>query len=152
MIAELEPDQDPAAACLRGLLQNIETLQGMRDRLFQQNMASGLGGGNCHIEVHGSRVGDDHGIRMMVCERFLQIRFDGVSCQFVLRQGRLARAKQHDVLFPQGNEIAEMSSSYGTETGDENFHVYLRSSTAGGDQTLYVVTDLQGLQLLAGLL
>ena len=73
MEAKLEPHQDPAAAFLRRFLEKVQPIQRVRDRLLEQDVTARFGGGDRHIQVHGSGIGDNHGLRLMLFERLLQI-------------------------------------------------------------------------------
>ena len=122
VISKLEPNQDPAPAFLRGLFQHIKAVQRMRDWLLEQDVAAGLRGSDRHIEMQGCRIGHDHRIRVMFCKCILEIRLDRIPGELIIGQRRFTRAQQDEILLAQGNQIAEMSSSNGTETGNEDFH------------------------------
>src|SRR6186997_114671 len=68
MIPKLKTNQDFAARFLSRLLQNIETLQGMGNRLLEQNMTACLSSRDCHIQMHGRGIGNDHSIRFVLFE------------------------------------------------------------------------------------
>lgn len=57
----------------------------------------------------------------MLFERFVNIGFDWETSQFVIGQRGAVTAKQDDVLFAEGDEVAKMAASDGTETCDEEF-------------------------------
>jgi hypothetical protein len=49
---------------------------------------------------------------------FLQIGLNGIAFQLVVGQGGPVGAQQNDILFTQGDQVAEVPAADGAETGD----------------------------------
>jgi hypothetical protein len=118
MITELEADQDFVSAFLRGLLEDIETVERIRDGLFEQNGASRLCGRDGNIEVQGSGVRNHNRIGFVLFERFVNIGFKRITREFVIGQCGFARAEEDDIFFAQSDEVTKMTPTDGAKTCD----------------------------------
>ena len=125
MITELEPNQDAAPALRGGLLQEVESRQRVGDRLFEQDMTSRLGGWDGHLQMQRRGIGHHDRLGLVLLQRLSQVRFDGIACQLVIGQGRLAGAEQDDIRLTQGDQVTKVTSANGAETSNQEFHTHL---------------------------
>jgi hypothetical protein len=122
--AELEANESFGSAASEGNLELVEAFEGMRDGLFEKQMATRFGSRDGDIEVQGGGVGNHHGIGAMR-QGGVQVRFHGVSGNFggsVIGQGAAPGAVEDKVVYAQARQITKVTAANRAKTGDEDFH------------------------------
>ena len=71
--------------------------------------------------MKGGRIGNNDGLGPVLAQRFAHIRLDRVAGQFVIWKCGPVRAEQDNIRLPQRREVAQMTATDGTQSGNQDF-------------------------------
>lgn len=116
MKPKLEADENTNTSTSNRLPKEVDVIQSVRNRFFDEQMTAGIGCRERDVQVKCRRGGHNRA-SWFICKGSIDIRFRRYSRQLVIWQRTLVRAQQNDISPAQGSEVSEVSPPHRPKAG-----------------------------------